>query len=116
MKSLLVILACLFVTANCALYFAAQKEIPGHEGQCYDEDGTFYEPGQEMKSEPGVCSRVICLGSREGGEIVNERATCGSSHIYPACKVTQDLSKPYPDCCPRVISCEGIPEISDNSF
>ncbi|KAF5305240.1 hypothetical protein FQR65_LT07779 [Abscondita terminalis] len=81
---------------------------------------TSIEPLTYDPNNPGKCvSKDPVVGTMKVGEIKTVegrcvRATCGSGQIsYAGCGVIsgpegckegpEDLSKPYPDCCPKII-------------
>ncbi|XP_028131240.1 uncharacterized protein LOC114326953 [Diabrotica virgifera virgifera] len=73
-----------------------------HLGDCYSSDkGIGSMKFGEKKQQEGHCVQLTCSS---GTRYIHE-AGCGSVGAEPPCVVTsEDLSKPYPDCCPG-ISC-----------
>ncbi|KAH9636873.1 hypothetical protein HF086_010654 [Spodoptera exigua] len=73
--------------------------IPHKEG-CYIEEKNDVIPfGQSVTV--GHCTEITC-----GRKWMNYNS-CGSTIVdIPNCHLVEDLSKPYPDCCPK-IKCEA---------
>uniref|UniRef100_A0A2H1WRV5 SFRICE_027488 n=1 Tax=Spodoptera frugiperda TaxID=7108 RepID=A0A2H1WRV5_SPOFR len=79
--------------------------IPDKEG-CYIKELNDYIPfGHNVTI--GNCMQVTCE------ETLMEFATCGV-FVRPNCVEVQDLSKPYPECCPTE-KCEGVDDDTEAS-
>ncbi|CAD0245921.1 unnamed protein product [Spodoptera exigua] len=71
-----------------------------HKEGCYIEEKNDVIPfGQSVTV--GHCTEITC-----GRKWMNYNS-CGSTMVdIPNCHLVEDLSKPYPDCCPK-IKCEA---------
>ncbi|KAG7160811.1 putative Single domain von Willebrand factor type C-containing protein 4 [Homarus americanus] len=77
------------------MYHPGMCWIPKHN-KAYSDGGHWQEP---------QCMRATCVSYRS--ELYVEYATCGAVGGEPGCKTVQDLSLPYPSCCPAV-SCPDL--------
>ncbi|XP_067633692.1 venom peptide Pc-like [Eurosta solidaginis] len=67
------------------------------QGNC-DISGSLLKKG-ETRSVPGKCSQIVCKGANHDDYEVK---ACPNAYAPKDCKfVPADLSKPYPQCCPR---------------
>ncbi|KAF2894383.1 hypothetical protein ILUMI_11796 [Ignelater luminosus] len=102
MKSPLTFIISALLLCNIAHGWTALEQTDNskdHPGHCYSETKGVgaMELGEE-KTQEGACVRVSC---GQGGLI--QYAGCGTVSGPEHCKVTdEDLSKPYPDCCPHI--------------
>nr|CAD7414864.1 unnamed protein product [Timema poppensis] len=78
--------------------------FPDHPGQCYDPSTKkAYATGSSW-TEKG-CTRGSCETGSENGTYELTYAGCGLISVEKGCKSVTDETKPYPDCCTRVV-CE----------
>ncbi|KAB0802174.1 hypothetical protein PPYR_04360 [Photinus pyralis] len=71
---------------------------PNDPDVCVHETIGRFRVGESKSLHPKQCIRATC----ERGMV--SKAGCGTVLTKPPCHVgSTDLSKPYPDCCPKVI-------------
>ncbi|KAF2894384.1 hypothetical protein ILUMI_11797 [Ignelater luminosus] len=89
----------LFFVSNGQVLVEPSDNIPDHPGYCYSEkEGVGAMERGEVKTQKGKCLEIECL---EHGYI--QYSGCHPVAIPGRCKyIPEDLSKPYPDCCPDV--------------
>ncbi|GJQ87036.1 hypothetical protein Trydic_g12616 [Trypoxylus dichotomus] len=63
----------------------------------YDKLGLMKEGEIKKQYDPNSCSQAKC-----GLGLVTV-FSCGTIMGPPECKLVSDLSKPYPDCCPKIV-------------
>ncbi|KAH8364948.1 hypothetical protein KR200_005236 [Drosophila serrata] len=85
MKSVTFVLCLLVLGAHSLLVFAADCEIASQKLSA----GQTYSP-------PGRCLQYTCQGPKS---LIAK--TCPSIQSLKPCKMESDLTKPYPDCCPK---------------
>ncbi|CAD7086768.1 unnamed protein product [Hermetia illucens] len=71
-----------------------------HQGGCYDEDTNHFWPTGQSYNPIGHCISMNCI-SDDG---VFDALPC-ATYLQPEgeCEVIdEDLTKPYPDCCPTM--------------
>nr|XP_027223835.1 uncharacterized protein LOC113816013 [Penaeus vannamei]AEB54794.1 single VWC domain protein 4 [Penaeus vannamei]WKV34895.1 Vago transcript isoform 4 [Penaeus monodon] len=92
---------CLAGTSLAAVAIGPAVVHPDHPGKCWlPKQSRSYADGAQWQ-EPN-CMRATCLSYKS--QLYVEYATCGPVAAGPGCKPVQDLSLPYPSCCP-IISC-----------
>jgi len=72
-----------------------------HPGKCLDDrTGAAYSVSEvwEMRD---TCGQHTCV--KRGDTLYINYETCGSVQADPPCYTVQDMSLPYPACCPRII-------------
>ncbi|XP_072376015.1 uncharacterized protein [Diabrotica undecimpunctata] len=101
MKAYSILLIVAITVFNIEAWTGIIPSDPGteHLGYCYT---TLHDIGSmhygEEKQQKGQCVRLICSDDRR-----IQQAGCGAALTEPPCTILpQDLSKPYPKCCPRV--------------
>lgn len=82
-----------------AAVFTEPVGDPDHPGTCFiREQGIRVKDGHTWDM-PG-CMGAACYGT--GEDMTIEYYTCGSIAVSKPCFVSQDMSKPYPDCCGEI--------------
>ncbi|CAH0557775.1 unnamed protein product [Brassicogethes aeneus] len=89
---LFVCLCAIFQVSFGALAQIPADETPGHPGFCNSE-----ETGPMKQSEIKQLKKCQQARCNNDGSITLE--SCGTVHVK-GCKLEQDFTKPYPDCCP----------------
>ncbi|KAF9424230.1 hypothetical protein HW555_000623 [Spodoptera exigua] len=100
MVSKILIIALIVGTASAATWMGMPPKKPAelaHKSGCYVEEINDVIPFGDTVSPIGVCYSISC------GRVM-DYASCGIvATDDPQCYVTdEDLSKPYPHCCPDV--------------
>ncbi|PZC84524.1 hypothetical protein B5X24_HaOG204554 [Helicoverpa armigera] len=101
MVSKIVVFALIVGTASAATFIGLNPPKPSslaHKEGCYIKEINDVIPFGETVRPIGHCYRISC-----GGEYI-DYASCGVVATNdPKCYITdEDLSKPYPDCCPDI--------------
>ncbi|EDX17618.1 uncharacterized protein LOC6725653 [Drosophila simulans] len=85
MKSVTFVLCLLVLGAHSLLVFAVDCEIGGHQ----------FKTGEKYTPE-GRCLQYTCKGPKQVTAL-----GCPAIASLRPCKMEEDLSKPYPGCCPK---------------
>ncbi|KAK2702220.1 U-scoloptoxin(16)-Ssd1a-like [Artemia franciscana] len=105
------IICFLFDFSESAISLRLAAVHPDHPGKCsiLDED-TFLSPGEVWTS--GECEQIRCIQSHQNPDkLWLQMASCGVVSFEGPCKLHQDLTLTYPDCCPRYSCSEEATEI-----
>uniref|UniRef100_A0A336N9S2 CSON010342 protein n=1 Tax=Culicoides sonorensis TaxID=179676 RepID=A0A336N9S2_CULSO len=68
-----------------------------YPNQCFDsEANAYYKPRAEFYQREGRCQKIFCHS-----DFSMEVQDCGTVVMRDCEKLPIDLSKKYPDCCPK---------------
>jgi len=90
-------------TVNSATALEEIKEHPEHPGKCYlRESGVAHELGSRWQVPEWGCAQATCYRSGSDKLFLIAYQTCGSIMADPDCELVEDLTLPYPSCCPSI--------------
>ncbi|XP_074032378.1 complement inhibitor CirpT3-like [Leptinotarsa decemlineata] len=96
MKAHSILVICLiYVTVDAWEAISLYDPSTNHSGHCYYSEMSMKDG--EVKRIEGQCATATCGSDRN----VYLKG-CGATSKEAPCKIVEDLSKPYPDCCPKL--------------
>jgi len=78
-------------------------ENPAYPGKCYvKHTGIAHALGATWQVPEMLCAEATCYRSGSENKFLVAYQTCGLVSADPGCDIVEDLSLPYPSCCPTI--------------
>jgi len=99
--STLLLLAVVVNVGECAVALGLADVSEDYPGHCIDDvTGHPYKVSVTWPMTD-MCGQKSC--EEHGDKLYITYTTCGLVQVSPECYIEEDLSRPYPDCCPQVV-------------
>jgi len=93
----------LVIPSDSATAFEEIDENPEHLGKCYvKETKVAHELGSTWQVPEMICAQASCYRSGYETKFLIAYQTCGLVSVDPGCELIEDLTVPYPACCPQI--------------
>ncbi|KAK7082041.1 hypothetical protein SK128_024003 [Halocaridina rubra] len=93
-------------TVSASVFYELAESNPEYPGMCWVPSmGQAYQPNSTWQY-PNICGKGTCLET-DNGELKVFAVACSINPTGgPMCQIVRDFTKPYPECCAKLVCAE----------